>query len=127
MRTVLVVEDEDDVRVLYELVLNGAVRLIRATSVEEALRLFRANPGVACIAMDGCVIANGRMPILGGPPNTVALVKEIRKTYGGLMIAASVEPENWWTLVEAGCNREYKVEKYCVPNLVLEVLGLSAA
>ncbi len=125
MRTVLVVEDGDYWWSLYRDELEGKVRLLRATSVEEAERLFDAYYlDVACIIMDGCVAKDGCMPRVGAPPNTMELVRRIRLTYVGPMIAASVDPGNWWVLVDAGCNQDYHVEKYRVPQKVLEILGL---
>lgn len=125
---VLVVEDSEtqcdiwDIQLsmlLSKLKLNEVVTLMQATTIEEAVALFRANKAdLSAIVMDGCVPGNNI--------NTEPLTKMIRaEGFKGPMIAVSGVPWFQDRLVKAGCNT--KCSKYQVVQRILEVLGVLSA
>lgn len=118
MKKVLVVEDYEDIQELYRIELAGKaygkVDMISAFSIQEAKEHFACHPDVDLIVMDACLV--------GLKPNTLPLVKEMRKTFTGPMIAASASPEYRQQLVEAGC--DYEAPKGDVPKKVIEILKL---
>ncbi|MFA6274425.1 MAG: hypothetical protein WC662_04660 [Candidatus Paceibacterota bacterium] len=68
--------------------------LLQAYNLEQANKIFSENPNPEVIIMDGC---------LGGDDfNTGDLVKKIRETYNGPIIATSSTFSG--DLVAAGCN-----------------------
>ena len=113
-KKVLVVEDEEEVQGRYKQQLGSKVVLISALSIEEAEEQFAANPDIDAIVMDACVP--------GDRPTTRPLVRMIRGTFAGPMIATSGHPGYRKILVEDGCSHESS--KYNLPSKLLEVLGL---
>lgn len=109
---VLIVEDDDLCQTMYTDCLGKTTEILSATTLEDGKRLFDENPDIAIVVMDACVP--------GGKPNSMKLVKHIRKTFSGPMIAASSDSDYQDILVEAGCS--LKSPKYEVPSLVRELL-----
>jgi len=79
--------------------------------------LFSDNPDVAVIIMDGNVPpANARHS------DTEGLVRHMRETFRGPMIASSSSPKNQALLKAAGC--DYDADKVDVAEKVREILAL---
>ena len=114
MKKVLIVEDEQNRYYDWHRELENKVVLIFASSFEEAEKQFTANPDIAAIVMDACVP--------GDWPNTPPLVRKIRETFMGPMIAISSYEKYREELLQAGCDHEST--KDGMPAKVLEVLGL---
>lgn len=112
---ILMVEDMQSVHDDIAEMLAGQVVVISALSIEQATRLFAEHPDIALIVMDACVP--------GDWPTTIPLVKEMRKTFRGPMIAISSVRDYRRELTDAGCDHECR--KYDVPNKILEILGIS--
>ncbi|MFA5931928.1 MAG: response regulator [Candidatus Paceibacterota bacterium] len=93
---------------------TDTISMISASSIEEALEQFRANPDLAVIVLSGCV--------LGRQSDTLPLAKEFRKTFNGPIIATSAIPWFQDQLVAAGCS--HKSSKDYLTRKILEVLGL---
>ena len=72
--------------------------IITAMTLKEAEKKFFDNPEIDIIVVDGCV--PGR--VLNTPP----LVREIRKSFKGIMIAVSSVDEYRKDLLNAGCDIE---------------------
>ena len=113
-KKVLIVDDDDDVQAFYRRTLNDKVLLLSALTIKEAEELFATNPDLDAIVMDACVPE--------APPTTIPLVRKMRETFDGPMIASSGDKDYRQMLVNAGCDHESK--KGLVPQKLLEVLGL---
>ncbi|MDP2668341.1 MAG: response regulator [bacterium] len=111
---VLVVEDKERYQYGWADALGEKIEVLHAFTIEEGRRLFDANPDIDAVVMDACVPGN--------EPNSIPLVKYIRKSFKGPVIAASTEKIFRERLIEAGCN--FESEKDRVPAIVNEVLAL---
>lgn len=116
MKKVLIVEDTERLHRQWREELGNEIELISAYSIGEAERLFAANPDITAIVMDACVP--------GSTPNTQPLVRKIRETFTGPIIATSGAAFYREGLLQAGCSHE--ASKNDVPKMVCEVLGLSS-
>ncbi len=116
MKKVLIVDDDPFWHRIYILYLKNKVEIISAYSVEEATEKFRENPDISAVVMDACVP--------GSQVNTEPLVREMRKTFKGPMLATSSESENCHRLFFAGCDDTCEKGKE-VPEHVLEALNLT--
>jgi len=112
MKKVLIIEDGAVFQGLWEMELEGKVLLFQAVSIEEAKNIFYQNPDLSIITMDACVP--------GDEPNTLPLVKEMRETYSGLIIATSSDDNFCESLIKAGCN--YGISKENVAEEILRVI-----
>lgn len=112
---ILVIEDEEAFQRLFERVLGNQVVYLEAQTTSAARELFEANPDLALIALDACL---GTRYI-----NTLELLKEIRKTFKGPIVAISGIEIYRTTLIEAGC--DLGCEKEELPRTIgfLLVLG----
>lgn len=113
-RKVLVVDNMDWVHRKFARELGEKVALLKALTLEEGEKLFGANPDICAIVMDACVP--------GDEPNSQWLVREIRKTFKGPIIAISSMASYREELLRAGCDHES--EKDGLSKKLLEVLGL---
>lgn len=111
---VLLVEDNEEYLRHYRRELGEKVTLLVAESLEDGERLFGANPDVALVVMDACVP--------GDTPNSMPLVRKIRQTFAGPIIASSSYEKYRMELMEAGCDRE--ADKSEVPDLVGQLLSV---
>ena len=109
---VLIVEDSFPIQRFYREKLDGQCYVISAHSVKDGEMLFRMHPDVAAIVMDACVP--------GETPTTQPLVKHIRRTFSGPIIAASGSEECQKMLLKAGC--DHRVSKREVPGKLAELL-----
>lgn len=111
---ILIVEDRQFYHELWSRSLGDKVLILGAYTIEEAEALFAANPELALIVMDACVP--------GDWPTTLPLVRKIRETFSGPMIAVSSESAYRRKLMERGCDHES--DKDDLPQKILEILGL---
>jgi len=102
-KKVLLVEDYPAWIKIIKEDLGGAAEVLSATTVEEAEKMFEDNPDIALIIMDACVP--------GDEINTLPLVKKIRETFTGPIIAISANDLYRKKLVEAGCTCECEKKK----------------
>ncbi|HWQ99763.1 MAG TPA: response regulator [Candidatus Methylomirabilis sp.] len=109
---VLIVEDSFPLQRFYREVLNEKYTILQAYSVDHGEQLFRKHPDVAAIVMDACVP--------GHKPTTPPLVRRIRKSYHGPIIAASSDDDFQDALISAGCN--HRAFKHTVPDKLAELL-----
>ena len=112
---VLVVEDLEQFHDFWGSRLEGKVTLVSAFSIREAQEQFAQNPDVVAIVMDACVPGNA--------PTTQPLVRKLRETFTGPIIATSSLPEYRQELLRAGCDHE--CEQEMLPQKLCDVLGLS--
>ncbi len=111
---VLIVEDRGDYQEKYRMRLGEKVLLLQAKDLQTGERLFLENPDIVLVVMDACVP--------GVEPNSVPLIRKVRKTFNGPMIAASMDPSYRRLLVEQGCS--HQSPKDDVSFLVCQILGL---
>lgn len=112
---VLMVDDANWVHLRLERELaDKGITLLKALTLEEGQKLFNNNPDVCAVIMDPCVP--------GDSPNSQGLVKKIRKTFTGPIIADSFISSHRRELLKAGCSHES--EKYFLSEKLLEILGL---
>ena len=114
MKKVLIVDDDDSWQNIYALALSDQVTIIPAFTIEDGERLFFGNLDINAIVMDACVP--------GASPTTTPLVKKIRQTFFGPMIAASSDSKYREILMTAGC--DYQAAKGDVARKIIEILGL---
>ena len=114
LKKVLIVEDDESYHEEWVQALKEKVESIHAYSVEEGERLFESNPDIALVIMDACVP--------GDSPTTESLVKKIRQSFSGPIIAASSVSDYRKILMQAGCDHESR--KHEVPFKVAELLSL---
>jgi len=103
LKKILLVEDYPSWIKIIKGDLEGAAEVLSATTVEEAEKMFGDNPDIALVIMDACVP--------GDEINTLPLVKKIRETFAGPIIAISASDLYRKKLVEAGCTCECEKKK----------------
>lgn len=111
---VLVVEDDEVWQEIFTEKLEDEVTFLKAFTVKEAEELFAANPNIDVAVIDACVP--------GDRPTTPPLVRKIRETFTGPMIAVSSMDTYRDKLVEAGCSHQCSKEK--LPELLPALLRL---
>ncbi len=112
---VLVVEDKKAVCDFWQEVFqNTGLVILWAATLKAAVDLFAANPDVKVVVMDGCLEGDGL--------DTLPLVRLIRQSFTGPMIATSSLPEYQEQLRKAGCSHES--DKGKLPFELLSILGL---
>ncbi len=116
-RKILVVEDNEVLHRLWKYDLGESATIISAFTVQAGERRFREHSDVSAIVMDACVPGN--------TPTTIPLVREIRKTYHGPIIAISSDPGYRQMLVHAGC--DYSCTKDALPKFLQHVLQIASA
>lgn len=114
MKKVLLVEDKSFYHQMYQERLGDKVEIISAFTIEEAEQLFSSEDGFDAIVMDACVP--------GDSPTTPPLVRMIRETFTGPMIAISSLNSYRHKLMEAGC--DYEATKAGLPQKLITILGL---
>lgn len=115
MKKVLIVEKDEGVRGYYSNCLRRMdVELVTATSVTEGLDKFHGNSPFDLVVIGGCVP--------GDDMNTLHLVKEIKKTFRGVLMASSPVDEFRKQMMWAGCHVE--CIGYFVPSRIISILGL---
>lgn len=98
-----------------ETTVGSSIRLLQATTLEEAERLFGENPDLDAILMDACLQSD--------EPNTIDLTRRIRQSFSGPMIACSGSPFFLEELMQAGCS--HRSTKDDAAKLLLQLLGLA--
>ena len=114
LKKILAVEDLQHKQDEWRSALNGRVDFLSALTIKEAIELFDNNPDVDVVVMDACVP--------GDTPTTQGLIRKIRETFKGPMIACSSDSSYRRLLMSCGC--DHQALKDDVPTKVLEVLGL---
>jgi CheY-like chemotaxis protein len=117
LKKVLIVEDNANFQSRWAHELKGKILTIKALDVSSARRLFAEHPDVDAIAIDACVPGNH--------PNTHALVREIRSTFHGPMIAISGSARYRIDLLSAGCT--YACRKDALSHKLKEILNLNSS
>ncbi len=121
MHKVLLVEDDEDIqkmwKEMWEFSLAEETRkteivFISAFSLKEAEKKFFTEAGWTAVVIDACVRDN--------QPNTPPLVKKIRTTFNGPIIAVSGNSDYQNLLMAAGCS--HKCDKTDLPNFLIKVL-----
>lgn len=115
MHKVLIVDDCRELQKLWQLHLQGTAEVFSALTIEEAEKIFsHYHTDLCLICMDACVPAS--------TPNTLPLVRKMRQTYKGHMIAISTMSEYRKLLKDAGCDEE--VDKELLPTKIEEFISL---
>lgn len=110
---VLLVENDPSLARAWKRTLQRVAHCLIATNIEEAEVLFANHPTICLIVMDGC---------LGGRHlNTLDLIRTLRKTFTGPMIATSSVPYFCDQMCHAGCNYRINVG-LDVPKLDLPII-----
>jgi CheY-like chemotaxis protein len=112
IKKVLIVEDNPTYSHMIRRNLEDKVLIAQAFTTKEAEAIFQRNPDLAVILMDACVP--------GDNPNTMWLVKKMRETFTGPIIAISSVSDYRKKLMEAGCN--YEAMKNQAAQKVLELI-----
>lgn len=95
---VLVVEDNERWQATFARSFGQDFQLLQATTIQQGEELFLANPDIGIVIMDACVP--------GDYVNTIPLVKKIRETFNGKMIASSGGGIFRKMLMDAGCSHQ---------------------
>lgn len=111
---VLIVEDGKQHQQEYTKALQDKVELLQAFDFEDGERMFLENPDISLVVMDACIASD--------KPNSIRLLKKIRETFAGPIIAASADPSFRNFLVKEGCS--HQAPKAQVPSLVCTILGV---
>ena len=96
-RTVLIVEDEERWQEQFKSFLPDTATVLQATSLAQAEKLYSENPMIDFIIMTGCV---DHADLL----DTIPLIKKIRETYKGEMVAISGSYDYVDDMIAAGCD-----------------------
>jgi len=113
---ILIIEDNSFWQESYWHQLEDKITILQAFTEEEAREIFRQNPDIALIVMDGCLQAQKNCL------DTLDLTEEIRKSFAGPMIAASGDQHFRCLLQDAGCN--HQASKKLLPYKIKELLKL---
>ena len=97
----LIVEDDKNWQGIYQRALEEkGIEFLQATTLTEGEELYSSNSEkIQLIIMDGCLQSDY--------PNTMPLIKKIRETFKGPMIAGSGSDSYLKELVAAGCNFKF--------------------
>ncbi len=114
MKKILVVDNEDFFHEVIKKGLGGKVTIFSAFSIKEAEEVFAANSDLCVIVMDACVP--------GHSPTTPPLVRKIRESFSGPIIATSSSPAYRQELMRVGCDHEST--KLKLPEKIIAILGL---
>jgi len=110
---VLIVEKERRLHNLWGQMLGQKIEVLRAENLEEAGEMFSANSDIKAV-----VIIGHTSDYL----DTLPLVRVIRQSFKGPMIAASNVMEFRRELMKAGCDHECELY-YSLPAVIFEILG----
>lgn len=114
MKKILLIEDDFGDQFIYAKRLSDYT-LLSAVTLVEGQRLFsQHSASIDLIVIDGCINS-------GNTLNTIPLIKEIRKTFAGPMIAASSSVAYRQAMASAGCS--HQSSKEAVPDLVKAMLA----
>jgi len=113
-KKVLIVEDKANYSFVWCKKLKDQFEIVLAESIKEAEHIFKKDSSFDLIVMDCCVP--------GDVPNTMDLVKMIRKTYHGPILANSSLDDYIDILIMAGA--DHRSDKHSVPGKVITILGL---
>ncbi len=116
LKKVLLVEDRDLYAKIIMKRLEGKVLVFWASDQEKAKEIFKENPDIDGVIMDACVP--------GHRPNTHRLIREIRKTFSGPMIATSGLPSYREEILQEGCSHEVR-QKEDAAEMILRLLKIS--
>jgi len=116
---ILIIEDDKTFHKMWgkmfqKRTLDHQILVLSVYNIEEAEKLFLANPDIRLIAIDGCVP--------GICLNTLPLTRAIRQRFVGPMIAISSRSDYREKLMKAGC--DYECEKFLLPQKIFEILAL---
>ena len=114
---ILIIEDSETLQDGWKeslLRVTPLIEVIQAFSIKEAEKAFSDNSDLSAIAVDACVP--------GAYPNTMELVKKIRKSFLGHMIALSSSDIFNEMILEAGCN--HKTTKQKLVNKIKDIFDL---
>ena len=114
MKKILVVDDEDFYHDVIKKGLSGKVIILSVFTIEDDEEVFSANPDLCLIVMDACVP--------GDSPTTPPLVRRIRESFDGPIIATSSLDTYRRKLMEAGCDHEST--KLKLLEKIIAILGL---
>ena len=109
---VLVVEDDVPVQTAFARILRGKTDVLLADDVEEARSLYRDHPDIFAVLMDGTLVSG----------STVELVRELRRTFSGTIVAVSGSEHTNLALVAAGADSYWT--KPGSPADLLRLLGV---
>lgn len=113
---VLILEDSTSVLMQMELKLHPHCELLTATTQDQAAQLFEEyQDQIDLIVIDACVP--------GYTINTLALVRKMRESYQGRIIASSSDDKLNDQLIAGGCNTG--CNKNNAVSKILEVLDLT--
>jgi CheY-like chemotaxis protein len=123
-KKILVVDDDRHSQVIltFKLVeIPNKVIILRAQTLAEAKAQFDDNPDLDLIAMDACVPDPTAKGYELHQPNTGPLVKYMRQTFQGPIVAVSSMFNDY--LLKAGCNHDCD-NKHLFPDLALALLKI---
>ena len=113
----------DDLKLFHQLTIDtladelkaGKIQFLSAFTLEEGQKLFDANRSdIDLIAVDACVP--------GDRPNSMELIRNIRKKFEGPIVAISSLSDYRELLMKAGCDYECKKTELFLE--ILEILAL---
>lgn len=114
---VLIVEDEPHYQDMYARYLLEKAEILRAITLEEGEKLFTENPDITLVVMDACVP--------GRKLNSIPLVRKIRETFQGPILASSRDPYYCQELMRAGCSHQVDEGiKESAPFHIQRILGI---
>jgi DNA-binding NtrC family response regulator len=113
LKKVLIIEDAVSLQYIWSIQLADKVEIISALTVTEAEEKFVANPDICLVAIDACLSEK--------QINTIPLVKKIRCTFFGPMIAMSGNDNFRLQLLKAGCDYECG-NKQELPTRISEII-----
>jgi len=124
VRSVLYIEDNPLWQRAIRRLFGKKIRLVIAPTIDAGWKAYREDPrGFTVIVFDGSVPIYDLASLPLDVANMVDLAREIRKTYTGMMFAASSDEEMNVKLLAAGCNSRVQ-RKMDIIKLVTDVLGL---
>ena len=113
---ILVIDDDPQFHMVFKQMIESAIPrpiVISAYNLTDAKTIYEKHRDVKVIIMDGCLDS--------AEPNTAPLVREIRKTYQGIIVANSSNEDGQKQLVEAGCRHASPSKKECA-QFVLNII-----
>lgn len=119
-RAILIIEDEAQIHRVFDRYFNNyGIEIRHAYTLEQGKREYLARPGMTLIAVDG-LIPRSESDAISCIQDTAYLVRKIRETFHGPMVAMSSREEYNDDLRQAGCS--HSAEKVEAPKLIKTLL-----
>lgn len=114
MKKILIVEDDETLVKMWGRMFAGKLIIVTAGSIEDAHQMYKSHHDISVIVVDGLVPADNTS--FNPDALTLDLIKKLRETFKGTMIATSSYENVRQQQMESGC--DYECDKKQLKNML---------